>query len=220
MYSVTGRHQGWDINPKSGHCLEKKGLGKRFQVKEKGEGKGGENIVKGRRHPSYTSTSKKNPSALAKRWDLVFFDVAVSAMMKKFHNSSLDCCYIQHYVGMQLAQLEQIISGCAVSTSLCLVAPFAKREVCSWLLVGFQVWHKTGTLASKLDMKSLSLTDCFFPSSPLDKGTAAKGICLQSLSACWSIRAMSGHMWGPGSSHTAGTKMLTFFNWTATPVGI
>lgn len=74
---------------------------------------------------------KKNPSALAKRCDLAFFDVAVSAMIKEFHNSSLDCCYIQHYVGMQLAELEQIISGCDVSTSLCLVAPLVKREVCS-----------------------------------------------------------------------------------------
>lgn len=99
---------------------------------EKAEGKGEKNGNEGRillkEEDSQVTPAppKQNPSTPTKRCDLVFFDVDVSAMIKEFYNSSLDCCYIQ--LCGKTINTEQIISGCAVSTSLCLVAPFAKRK--------------------------------------------------------------------------------------------
>lgn len=87
-----------------------------------------------------------------------------------------------------------------------------------WLLVCFQVWCKTWALAYKLGMvwSPCSWQTVFFLAALWIGALLAKGF----VSACWSIRAMTGHMQGAVSSHTAGTKMLRFFNWTASPGGI
>ena len=106
--------------------------------------------------------------------------MAVSAILEAFETSSVDCCQIQHSMGMELVQLELIVSGWGISASLCLAGPFAKRQAWSEdaLAPGaFSSMTQRPDFSWEMrdGLKSLLLTVCLFAKSPVERGHSWQG---------------------------------------------
>ena len=106
--------------------------------------------------------------------------MAVSAILEAFEPSSLDCCQIQHSMGMRVVQLELVVSGWGISASLCLAGPFAKRQAWSEEALApgaFPSMTQSPDFRWEMrdGLKPLLLTVCLFAKSPLERGHSWQG---------------------------------------------